>query len=164
MEIHKRLYNTAVKLSVYSSFLDFGLAISVVALQKNFMPFLPVPMLLNFFDTAIAYLTFTIISLFSLSLLLKYKNRIITITPLSSTESGKNTTAARKIQVAVVSNGVKADMPTARVPASFVEKETKKEAFERFVNSKTETFLRINGVWYKASKDAFSAVSRPDYN
>ena len=164
MEIHKRLYDTAVKLSVYSSFLDFGLAISVVALQKNLIPFLPVPMLLNFFDTAIAYLTFTIISLFSLSLLLKYKNRIITITPLSSTESSKNTTAVRKIQVSIVPDEVEAYMPTAKVPAGLIGKETKKEAFERFVNSKTETFLRINGVWYKASKDAFSAVSRPDYN
>ncbi len=163
MEVHKRLYDTAVKLSVYSSFLDFGLAVSVVALQKNFLSFLPVAALINFFDMAITYLTFAIIILFSMSLAIKYKNKIVDINTLPRKHSSLEGVKTRRVTVSISRPPEWANQQTAKVPGTFIPRETKKEAFERFVNSKKETFLKINGTWYKTSKDSFKEVSRPDY-
>jgi hypothetical protein len=90
-KVHSILSSTAVKLSVYSSFLDFGLTISVFLLQRKILPIAMSSFLLNLFDDAIAYLTFAIIFLFLAAVILRLKEQVIVISPKSNYTEHKQT-------------------------------------------------------------------------
>lgn len=157
-KFHSVLSSTAVKLSVYSSFLDFGLAISVFFLQRKLLPIAMTSFLLNLFDTAIAYLTFAIIGLFLAAMALKFKERIVTIKP-----SNKNLQQAsiRKVKISLSKESFNDNRPKAAV-LKVVSGHPNNE-IERVVSKNKEDFIKFNGVWYRVAKDKFDQVTRPDY-
>ena len=156
-KFHSVLSSTAVRLSVYSSFLDFGLAISVFFLQRKLLPVAMTSFLLNLFDTAIAYLTFAIIGLFLVAMALRFRERIITITPRYRMQNIN----IRKVKISLPretfnENNVKTAVLKARP-------EDANQRIQRVVTKNKQDFIRFNGVWYKVAKDKFDKVARPDY-
>ena len=81
VELHKKLSSTAIRLSVYSSVLDFGLTMSVLLLQKNELPAGMTNLLISIFDNAITYVTLLIIGLFVAAFFLKHQEKVISISP-----------------------------------------------------------------------------------
>jgi hypothetical protein len=157
-KFHSVLSSTAVKLSVYSSFLDFGLAISVFFLQRKLLPIAMTSFLLNLFDTAIAYLTFAIIGLFLAAMALKFKERVITIRPH---KEHAQQVAIRKIKISLPKEKFNDDKP--RTAVLKVRPGDSNEEIQRIVSKGKQDFIKFNGIWYKVAKDKFDQVSRPDY-
>ncbi|MCL4373057.1 hypothetical protein M1384_03270 [Candidatus Parvarchaeota archaeon] len=157
-KFHSVLSSTAVKLSVYSSFLDFGLAISVFFLQRKLLPFAMTSFLLNLFDTAIAYLTFAIIGLFLAAMALKFRERIITITPHAYKAQNIN---VRKVKVSLPKENFNENR--AKTAILKVKPEAANQQIQRVVTKNKQDFIKFNGVWYKVAKDKFDKVARPDY-
>lgn len=157
-KFHSVLSSTAVKLSIYSSFLDFGLAISVFFLQRKLLPVAMTSFLLNLFDTAIAYLTFAIIGLFLAAAALRFRERVITITPLMHKAEKIN---IRKVKISLPKetfNDKKVKMAVLKVRPADLDQE-----IQRVVTKNKQNFIKFNGVWYKVANDKFDKVARPDY-
>lgn len=156
-KFHSILSSTAIRLSVYSSFLDFGLTISVFLLQRHLLPLSTSSFLLSIFDDAIAYLTFAIITLFSAAIILRLKERIITIkTPsIQTPKKMQKITVSLSHENTILSNSNKGIIKAAVPNQSYT--------VERVINHKNQDFIHFNGVWYKVAKDRFDKVPRPDY-
>lgn len=165
-ELHKNLYDIAVKLSIYSSILDFGLAMSTTLLGQGFLPAKTSSFLLIAFDDAITYVTFAIIGLFSTALFLKHKSRIINISVGELLQTKKKSISAPVIKVYEQPHETKAEVKISiKSPENFVKKSVEPEGqLLSIKNSKNESFLKINGVWYKAGSSRFERVSSPDYD
>ncbi len=157
-KFHSVLSSTAVRLSVYSSFLDFGLAVSVFFLQRKLLPVAMTSFLLNLFDTAIAYLTFAIIGLFLAAMALRFKERVITITPhMHKSEQ----ITVRKIKISLPKETFNENKVKTAVLR--VRPEDAAQEIQRIVNKNKQDFIKFNGVWYRVAKDKFDKVARPDY-
>ena len=152
-KFHSVLSSTAVKLSVYSSFLDFGLAISVFFLQRKLLPFAMTTFLLNLFDTAIAYLTFAIIGLFLAAMILRLRERIVTITP----HANKKPVIIRKIKISLPKENFNDSKP--KTVLLKVRPEDINQEIQRVVAKNKQNFIKFNGVWYKVAKDKFDQVA-----
>ncbi len=158
-KFHSVLSSTAVKLSVYSSFLDFGLALSVLLLQKKLLPAAETGFLLNLFDTAITYLTFAIVGLFLAAMILRLKERIITITPHKVDTKVVN---IKKLKVYTPSKDFKSEnnktaiLRINPIDASNLE-------VQRVVNENKQNFIKFNGIWYRVNNEKFEKVARPEY-
>ncbi|MCL4376737.1 hypothetical protein M1558_04585 [Candidatus Parvarchaeota archaeon] len=157
-KFHSVLSSTAVKLSVYSSFLDFGLAISVFFLQRKLLPVTITSFLLNLFDTAIAYLTFAIIGLFLAAMALRFRERVITITPHTYKAQQVN---VRKLKISLPKETFNEDR--VRTAILKVRPEDANQQIQRIVTKNKQDFIKFNGIWYKVAKDKFDKVARPDY-
>jgi hypothetical protein len=158
-KLHSILSSTAVRLSVYSAFLDFGLTLSVFILQSHLLPATLSKSLLTLFDTAIEYLTFAIISLFISAMVLRARDRIVTIRPNKTTVQVKD---LPKLKVSLGQENLLAK--SAKQGVIKVDSLDKLYNVERVVNSKAQNFIRFNGVWYKVTKDKFDKVAKPDYS
>ncbi len=164
VELHKRLSSTAIKLSVYSSVLDFGLTMSVLLLQKNELPAGATNLLINIFDNAITYITLLIISLFAAAFILKHREKVIRISPTALLERQAKRQPVEKIKIsAVPAELIEPDQRKAiiRIPAVLKQDDL---SVERVVNSKNESFIRFNGMWYKSGEGRFERVTRPEYS
>ncbi|MCL4376111.1 hypothetical protein M1558_01305 [Candidatus Parvarchaeota archaeon] len=157
-KFHSVLSSTAVKLSVYSSFLDFGLAISVFFLQRKLLPVAMTSFLLNLFDTAIAYLTFAIIGLFLAAMALRFRERVITITPHMHKS---DQISVRKVKISLPKETFNENKATTAILK--VRPEDTNQDIQRIVTKNKQNFIKFNGVWYKVAKDKFDKVARPDY-
>ena len=156
-KFHSFLSSTAVKLSVYSSFLDFGLAISVFFLQRKLLPVAMASFLLNLFDTAIAYLTFSIIILFSAAMIIRFKDRIVNV---------KSSTNEKSTKVYKVVVSLARENPMVKAYNKGVIKGNSgimPDSVQRVVNKNNQNFIKFNGIWYKVDKDKFDKVARPEY-
>lgn len=161
-ELHKKLSNTAIKLSVYSSVLDFGLTISVLLLQKNDLPAGITNMLINLFDNAITYVTLLIVGLFGAAFVMKYKENVIKI--YTSAIASQKPEKANKIVVFAAPAHIRTEddrKAIMRVPQQLGNNDL---AVQRVVNDKNESFIRFNGVWYKTGDGRFEKVARPEYD
>jgi hypothetical protein len=156
-KFHSVLSSTAVRLSVYSSFLDFGLAISVFFLQRKLLPVAMTSFLLNLFDTAIAYLTFAIIGLFLAAMVLKFRERVIMVTP----HNNKAQINVRKVKVSFPKETFNENK--AKTAVLKIRPEDAAQEIQRIVSKNKQEFIKFNGVWYKVAKDKFDKVTRPDY-
>ncbi|MGC8533374.1 MAG: hypothetical protein ACP5MV_01955 [Candidatus Parvarchaeum sp.] len=157
-KFHSVLSSTAVRLSVYSSFLDFGLAISVFFLQRKLLPVAMTSFLLNLFDTAIAYLTFAIIGLFLAAMALRFRERVITITPHVYKPEKIN---VRKVKISLPKEGFNEDKGKTAVLK--LRPDSQNQEIQRIVTRNKQDFIKFNGIWYKVAKDKFDKVARPDY-
>ena len=157
-KFHSVLSSTAVKLSVYSSFLDFGLALSVFFLQRRLLPVAMTSFLLNLFDTAIAYLTFAIIGLFLAAMVLRLRERVITITLHKHKAEQIN---IKRIKISLPIETFNDDKVKTAILK--VRPEDTNQEIQRVVAKNKQDFIKFNGVWYKVAKDKFDKVARPDY-
>ena len=156
-KFHSVLSSTAVRLSVYSSFLDFGLTASVFLLQRNMLPIAVSSFLLKLFDYAIAYLTVAIIVLFSAAIVLKFKERVVTIkAPVSQRRKEITKLKVFAQHDNLLSKNIKQGVVKVNNPS-------RDYTVERIVNRNNQNFIRFNGVWYEVTKDKFDKVLRPDY-
>ena len=155
-EFHSILYSTAVRLSVYSSFLDFGLTISVFFLQRKVLPIAISSFLLSLFDDAIAYLTFSIIILFSAAMIIRFKDRIVNV---KSSTNEKST----KVYKVVVSLARENPMVKTYNKGVIRNSGIMPDSVQRVVNKNNQNFIKFNGIWYKVDKDKFDKVARPEY-
>ncbi len=161
VKLHKKLSSTAVRLSVYSALLDFGLTVSV--LMKN--KFLPA-FLSNLFADAIAYLTVAIIVLFLLSFFLRSKEKIVNVYTTSTAKT--NLPPHQTIPVSILERRHD-EKPAIEAVVKVVPNTATSSDFEvqRFVNSKRQSFVKFNGLWYKYVRDQGSTnlerVRAPDY-
>ncbi len=158
-ELHKHLSDTAIKLSVYSSILDFGLAMSVAFLQKNGGPFAS---LVNIFTIAITYITLLIVALFVAAFALKYRQNVVNIyTAVLAGQAKPKTFSKVKIYAEPSIPSQEDDRKAVmRVPSDLRVNDL---AVQHVVNSRNESFVKFNGVWYKSDKNKFEKVARPDY-
>ncbi|MCL5101234.1 MAG: hypothetical protein M1348_01320 [Candidatus Parvarchaeota archaeon] len=161
-ELHKKLSDTAIRLSVYSSVLDFGLTISVLLLQKNDLPAGVTGMLINMFDNAITYVTLLIVGLFGIAFVLKHKEHVVKIYNIAVT-APKKQDRLRKITVSAASLIPHEDDDRKAIMRVPVQLKRDDLPVERIVNARNESFIRFNGVWYKADDGRFEKVTRPDY-
>jgi hypothetical protein len=158
-ELHKHLSDTAIKLSVYSSVLDFGLAVSVAFLPKNGS----FGFLISIFTSAITYVTLAIIALFIAAFVLKYKEKVVkiytnTLLRQSKLNKWRKMTVYSAPNIPIQEDERKAVM---RVPSNIRINDL---AVQHVVNRKNESFIRFNGVWYKSDKNKFEKVSKPNYD
>ncbi len=161
-EMHKRFYDAAVKLSIYSSILDFGLMLSVLGFQKNYLPAAEGGFFINLFDQAIAYVTLTIMALFVAALALKYKGDVVKIYTRGSEKTPHKNAGIPKMMVYQIVNA-KVDPEThttIKLPPHLAHEELE---IQRVVNSKSESFIKLNGIWYKYVNGRFEQTARPDY-
>ncbi|MCW1301949.1 MAG: hypothetical protein OH316_02340 [Candidatus Parvarchaeota archaeon] len=163
-EIHKRLHDLAIKLSVYSSILDFGLMLSVLLVGYKVFPEQISSMLLSIFTRAITYITLTTITFFLLAFVIKNRSMIINIrttprrTVFSLLNRGQFTPpVVRKVKVYTVGDKV-AD--TAQ-PVRLSNVNPPREAKVNYVRDDGKLFVNLNGVWLAAGKDRFLKVKRP---
>ncbi|MCL4399324.1 hypothetical protein M1293_02345 [Candidatus Parvarchaeota archaeon] len=161
-EWHKRLSNIAIKLSVYSSFLDFGLTVSVLLLQRKDIPFVASSILVSIFDNAIAYLTVVIIAFFSAALVLKHRSKIIKI--YVSKKKNVNVPKHDSIKVYMSSNNAPPAPKQLIVKQAGYILQRDSPLAQRVVNKRKDSFIKFNGIWYKASENKFDRVPRPEYD
>ncbi len=114
--------------------------------------------LLNLFDTAIAYLTFAIIGLFLAAMALRFKERVITITPHVYKAEKIN---VRKVKISLPKEGFNEDKGKTAVLK--LRPDSQNQEIQRIVTRNKQDFIKFNGVWYKVAKDKFDKVARPDY-
>lgn len=158
-KFHSVLSSTAVRLSVYSSFLDFGLAVSVFFLQRKLLPAAQTAFLLNLFDTAIAYLTFAIIGLFAAAMVLRLREAVVII---NATPDPVRKTGVKRIVVSVPPKNFKEENQKTGVLRVNADKFNHPE-IQRVVTRNKQDFIKFNGIWYKVTKESFDKVPRPDY-
>ncbi len=165
-ELHKNLYNVAVKLSIYSSILDFGLAMSTALLGQGYLPGKTSAFLITGFDYAITYVTFAILGLFTVALFLKHKSTIINIPVVEILQAKKKSVKTPIIRVLEQPQEKKAEVKIyIKSPENLVKRTPEsEEQLLSIKNSKNESFLKINGVWYKAGSSRFERVPLPDYD
>ncbi len=157
--LHKQISNTAIKLSVYSAVLDFGLTLSVILLNSKYLPIKVTAYLVNIFDNAIAYLSLIIIAMFGIAFILKHKEHIVNL----YTNTNYKPKNILKIKVYAYPKVIS----TAQLQATIQQKHVPKDddyTVQRVVNSRNESFIRFNGNWYKSNNDRFDRVFRPDYS
>ena len=156
-ELHKHLSDTAIKLSVYSSVLDFGLALSVAFIPKGGA----LGALVDVFTNAITYATLIIVAMFIIAFVLKHKENVIKIYsfPVRSEKALPEKKISVRAAVHVLSD---ADERKAvlKVPQQLKYDDL---TVQHVVNSKNESFVRFNGIWYKSYNGKFEQVARPDY-
>ncbi len=157
--LHKKLSSTAIKLSVYSALLDFGLTLSVLLLNSKYLPAGITGFLVNIFDNAITYLSLVIIAFFAAAFLLKYKERVVNVYLKGSNSQVK----IKKIVVYKTTNAITEKQGHTAIIPKAASPEANAIA-QRFVNRKNESFIRFNGNWYKSENERFEKVSRPDYS
>ncbi|MGC8516694.1 MAG: hypothetical protein ACP5MT_02255 [Candidatus Acidifodinimicrobium sp.] len=162
-EMHKRLYDIAIKLSVYSSILDFGLMLSTLLLGYKILPKALSYTLLLVFTNAITYLTLAILALFSLAYIIKYRSKIININastrkPIVPFFSRRNLAAApiRKVKVYTLQGiGAKSS------PVKIMNVPKPSEDKIQYVKNKDALFVNLNGAWLAADRDKFLRVKKP---
>ncbi len=157
VELHKHLSDTAIKLSVYSSILDFGLALSVAFIPKGGA----LGALVGIFTVAITYVTLVIIAMFFAAFVLKHKENVIKI--YSFPLRREKAVPAKRILVQASTHALsEADERKAvlKVPQQLKYNDL---AVQHVINSKNESFVRFNGIWYKSANGKFEQVARPDY-
>lgn len=159
MKAHERLYKTAIKLSVYSSVLDFGLMLSVFLINSKVLPYTFSSFLMGMFSTAISYITAAIIALFSLSFVLRMKQKIVVIKT-----QPKETQHTEYKRIKVIATAPETTKPVVvRMSAPVANSaSTPAPAIQRVVNN-GKSFVNFNGVWYAAGRDRFERVKSPTY-
>ncbi len=156
MKTHEHLYKAAIRLSVYSSILDFGLMLSVFLINSKLLPYTFSSFLMGAFSTGISYITAIIIGLFSVSFVLRTKQKIITI---KAVPVEKKMSENPKIKVII--SGEQREIKPAVVKVK--EEERSQLPFVQRVSNGERSFLRINGLWYSAEKDRLERVKTPVY-
>ncbi|MBE5727990.1 hypothetical protein IHE51_01990 [Candidatus Parvarchaeota archaeon] len=164
VEIHKKLHDIAIKLSVYSSILDFGLMLSAILVGYKVFPKQLSYTLLFVFTNAITYVTLMIVAFFLLAFVIKYRSKIINIDIttrkqiLPAFSRGKFAPIqVRKVKVYTVQNVVSSNSQPAKVmnvPSAADNK-------IQYVKNKDELFVNLNGTWLAAERDKFLKVKKP---
>ncbi len=142
VKLHKHLFSTAVKLSVFSAFLDLGLTLSIL-FKGSFLP----AVLSNFFEEAITGLTVAIIALFVLSFFLKSHERIVNI---YVNKQQSRVMDVPKVAVTLSGKGLEKPVVKAVIKGQKFSVANPDDMYiQRFVNSKKQSFMKVNGLWYK---------------
>ncbi len=156
MKAHEHLYKIAIKLSIYSSILDFGLMLSVFLLNSKIVPYSLSSFMTSTFSIGISYLTATIILLFSLSFLLRFKQKFVTI----DIKDTKPKYTPIKVKVSI------ADEPKKEPSKVYIKQNvginTNDEPIIQRVSNDNKSFVKVNGVWYLAGKDKFERIKLPN--
>lgn len=159
-KLHKHLSDTAIRLSVYSSVLDFGLAISVAFIPRNG----PLGFLTGTFTNALTYLTLAIIALFSTAFVLKHRERIVNIPYTRLFSKPEKPGLPGKIKIYAkphIPTHVDERKAVMKVPSQVMINDL---AVQHVTNQRNESFIKYNGVWYKAGENRFEQVARPEYD
>lgn len=162
VELHKTLSETAIRLSVYSSVLDFGLMMSVLMFQRNFLPAGLTSSLIGLFDNAITYITVLIVGLFASAFILKHKEHVVKI--YTNALYAPKMDFSKKIKVLSYLENPAVDNDRSAILKVPLALKMDDLALQHVVNSNNESFVRFNGVWYKTDKNGFEKVARPEYD
>jgi len=91
-------------------------------------------------------------------MVLRFKERIITITPHVNKVQSIN---IRKIKISLPKESFNENKVKTAILK--VKPEVPNQQIQRVVNKNKQDFIKFNGVWYKVAKDKFDKVARPDY-
>lgn len=166
-EIHKRFHDLAIRLSIYSSILDFGLMLSALLVGYRIFPKQFSSTLLFIFTNAIAYITLAIVVFFLLAFIMKNRARVVNIKITSYRpvfpllNRGHFTPpSVRKVKVYTVDSWTgSAAQPAESVKISYPS--VLKRGRIDYMKNNGEVFVNLNGTWLAAGKDRFLKVKRP---
>lgn len=162
--LHKTLSETAIRLSVYSTIFDFGLMLSVVLLQRKVFPIGLSSLFIGVFDDAITYLTLAIACLFAAAYVLKHKENVVKIyTNIKELKQETYPVKYQKMTIKTTPNRLMEEPQKAvmRIPASLSNNDD--DFVQRVTNSRNESFIRLNGIWYKSERGKFERIAKPEY-